>query len=78
MSLIEAIAYALVAVTGTAVVVTRRPVNQLMVFTAFGATLSLLFFVLHAPDVAFSEIAVGTLVIPLAVLITLMKTRGGA
>ena len=35
--------------------------------------MALLFFVLHAPDVALSELTVGTLAIPLMVLVTLMK-----
>jgi uncharacterized MnhB-related membrane protein len=78
MSLLEAILYAIVAVLGTAVVFTKRPLNQLMVFAAFGIALSLLFFVLHAPDVALSEITVGTLAIPLFVMIAMMKTGGGA
>jgi uncharacterized MnhB-related membrane protein len=36
--------------------------------------LALLFFVLHAPDVALSEVAVGTLAVPVMVLVALMKT----
>ncbi len=75
MSLLEIIAYVLVAVIGTAVVLTKRAVNQIFVYAAFGVTLTLLFFVLHAPDVAFSELAVGTLVMPVVVLVALMKTR---
>lgn len=78
MSLLEVVAYALVAAIGTGLVFTRRPIDQLFVYTAFGIALSLLFFVLHAPDVALSEIAVGTLILPLVVLITLMKTGNKA
>jgi uncharacterized MnhB-related membrane protein len=74
MSLIEIFLYLLVPTVGTVLVFTRRPVNQLFVYTAFGISLSLLFFVLHAPDVALSEIAVGTLILPTVVLIALMKT----
>jgi uncharacterized MnhB-related membrane protein len=40
----------------------------------YGGVLTLLLFVLHAPDVALSELAVGTLAVPLMVLVTLMKT----
>ncbi len=74
MSLLQAILYLLVAFTGAAVVFNKRPVNQVIVYAAFGLTLSMLFFVLHAPDVALSELAVGTLAIPAIVLVTLMKT----
>lgn len=74
MSLLEIVAYVLVAIMGTAVVFTKRPVNALIVYAAFGIALTLLFFVLHAPDVAFSELAVGTLALPIMVLVALMKT----
>lgn len=74
MSLLQIILYVLVAFLGAAVVFSKRPVNQLFIYTTFGMILALLFFVLHAPDVALSEIAVGTLAVPIMVLVTLMKT----
>jgi uncharacterized MnhB-related membrane protein len=49
-------------------------VNQVFIYTTFGMMLALLFFVLHAPDVALSEVAVGTLAVPVMVLVALMKT----
>ena len=74
MSLIKVILYFGVAFLGAAVVLTKRPINQLFVYAAFGVFLSLLFFVLHAPDVALSEIAIGTLAMPLIALVAMMKT----
>jgi len=74
MSLLEIVAFLAVAVLGAAVVATRRPLNQVVVFGLFGASMSLLFFVLQAPDVALSQIAVGSLAIPALLLVTLMKT----
>lgn len=74
MSLLDVILYVLVAFLGGAVVFSKRPVNQLFIYTTFGVSLSVLFFALHAPDVALSEIAVGTLAVPIMVLVTLMKT----
>ena len=74
MSLLEIAAYAVAAFLGGAVVFSKRPVNQLFIYSAFGVALSLLFFVLHAPDVALSEISIGTIAVPLMVLATLMKT----
>ena len=74
MSLLEIVLYVLVAFFGAAVVFSKRPVNQLFIYTTFGMLLALLFFALHAPDVALSEIAVGTLAVPVMVLVALMKT----
>jgi uncharacterized MnhB-related membrane protein len=66
----------LVAVGGTAVVLTRDPTHQAIVFSLFGLLLTLLFLALQAPDVAFSEIAVGSAVLPLIILVTIAKVKG--
>ena len=76
MTALEIVLPLLVAAAGSVVVFSARTIDQLIVFAAFGLTLALLFFVLHAPDVAFSEVAVGGVAIPFAVLVTLVKTRG--
>lgn len=74
MSLLEVVLFVMVAVAGAAVVFSKRPINQLFIYSAFGLVMTLLFFVLHAPDVALSELTVGTLAVPLMVLVVLMKT----
>lgn len=74
MSLLEIALYLIVAFLGAAVVFNKRALNQTIVYGIFGTALALLFFVLMAPDVALSELAVGTLAIPMMVLVTLMKT----
>jgi len=74
MSLLEFVLFLAVAVVGGAVVFSKRPVNQLFIYSMYGGVLTLLFFVLHAPDVALSELTVGTLAVPLMVLVALMKT----
>lgn len=74
MSLLEIVLYVLVGLVATVVVFSKRPVNQLFIYSMYGGMMALLFFVLHAPDVALSEITVGTLAVPLMVLVTLMKT----
>jgi uncharacterized MnhB-related membrane protein len=74
MSLLQIVLYVLVAFLGSAVVFSKRPVNQLFIYTTFGMSLAVLFFALHAPDVGLSEIAVGTLAVPIMVLVALMKT----
>ena len=76
MSLIEALSLLLVAVAGTAVVFQKRVLKQVFVYSLFGGALALLFFLLQAPDVALSEIAIGTLAVPLMVFIAIMKTGG--
>jgi uncharacterized MnhB-related membrane protein len=77
MSALEATALLLVAAGGTAVVVTRDPLRQAMVASFFGILLAILFFVLQAPDVALSEIVVGAVALPLMILLSLAKIRGG-
>lgn len=59
------------ALAGWLVVISRDPKRQVYALCANGLVLALLFFVLQAPDVAYSEIAVGTVVVPLLFLITL-------
>jgi uncharacterized MnhB-related membrane protein len=72
---VQIVAMALVGVLGLATVVTTNPLSQLIVFSLFGASLSVLFLVLQAPDVALSEIVVGTVAYPLMVLLALGKVR---
>ncbi|MBJ6749747.1 Na(+)/H(+) antiporter subunit B [Geomonas anaerohicana] len=69
--------FLLVGASGWAVVTTRAPLHQSLVAGFFGLTLSLLFVVLQAPDVALSEMVVGAVAFPLMVLLTVAKTRAG-
>lgn len=71
--LLLAALFALVALGGTAVVLTRDPRRQLFVAGIFGLLLAALFHALHAPDVALSEIVVGSVVVPMLVVATLVK-----
>jgi energy-converting hydrogenase B subunit D len=74
MTALEAVVGVVVAVLALGVVRTRRPEQQLIPFTLFGAALALLFVVLQAPDVALSAIVVGA-VYPFVVLLTLTRVR---
>lgn len=65
---------ALVLVAGTAVALTGDPGRQAVTLSVFGVTLTLLFVVLQAPDVALSQVAVGTALVPLMVMLTVRKT----
>lgn len=67
-------ALVLVAVAGTAVALTGDPGRQAVTLSVFGVTLTLLFVVLQAPDVALSQVAVGTALVPLMVMLTVRKT----
>ncbi len=67
----------LVAAGGTAVVMTNAPERQAVTLSVFGVLLSLLFFSLQAPDVALSQLAVGTAFLPLMVMLAIRKIRGG-
>lgn len=75
MTLLQVLLFVLVALGGTAVVLTREPVQQTITFSLYGLLLSLLFLVLQAPDVALSEMTVGAAALPLILLVTVAKTR---
>jgi uncharacterized MnhB-related membrane protein len=72
---LQVVAFLLVAVAGTAVVLTRNVVRQVLVNGIYGLTLVVLFLVLQAPDVALSAIVVGTAAFPLILLAAIVKDR---
>lgn len=78
MTVLLAVVLLLVAAGGTAVVLTRDPLNQAMVASFFGLLLGLAFLVLQAPDVALSQITVGAVALPLMILLALAKVRRGS
>jgi uncharacterized MnhB-related membrane protein len=75
MTAIIAVLLTLVGLVGTAVVFTGEPARQAVTLSAFGLTMAALFMALQAPDVAFSELAVGTVALPLLFLVVLASTR---
>lgn len=72
---VQAAALVLVAATGTAVVLTREPLRQSIVLGFYGLLLGILFFVYQAPDVALSQITVGSVGVPLMLLLALAKIK---
>jgi uncharacterized MnhB-related membrane protein len=78
MRLLLALLLLLVAASGTLVVVTRDPRRQIFMIAVNGLVLTLLFFALQAPDVALSELAVGTAATPLLILTALAAVRFNA
>lgn len=75
MSPIQFVAFTAVMVLGVAVVFSYDPLRQTLVNGVFGLVLVILFLVLQAPDVALSELVVGSVAYPLILLATIAKTR---
>jgi energy-converting hydrogenase B subunit D len=73
MTVLQIVALVLVALGGGAVVMVSDPLRQTLVLGVYSLALMFLFFVLQAPDVALSEIVVGTIGLPLIILATLRK-----
>ncbi len=74
---VQGIALVMTAVVATVVVLAREPKRQIFCFMLYGLVLTLLFAALQAPDVALSELAVGSIAIPFAVLLTLVRIENG-
>ncbi|WP_031470546.1 hydrogenase subunit MbhD domain-containing protein [Sciscionella sediminilitoris] len=70
-------AFVLVAGTGLAVTATRDTRLLAVTLSVYGLALTLLFLLLAAPDVALSQVAVGSAVVPLLVLLTVRTVRRG-
>jgi uncharacterized MnhB-related membrane protein len=69
------LALLLVAVAATTAVLVRDPVRQALVLAVLGVVLAVLFTVLQAPDVGLSQLAVGSALTPLLLLLTVRKVR---
>lgn len=69
------VALLLVAATATAAVAVRDPARQALVLAVLGTVLAVLFTVLQAPDVALSQLAVGSALTPLLIMLSVRKVR---
>ncbi|MFI7498379.1 Na(+)/H(+) antiporter subunit B [Streptomyces sp. NPDC049687] len=69
------VALLLVAAAATVAVATRDPMRQALVLAVLGTALALLFTVLQAPDVGLSQLAVGSALTPLLLMLTVRKVR---
>jgi energy-converting hydrogenase B subunit D len=72
-TLFQVLLFSLVALAGTAVALTRNPKRQLFIAGIYGLLQATLFYMLHSPDVALSELTVGAIGLPMLVLLTLAK-----
>ncbi len=70
----QVVALLLVALGAWAVVAARDPLRQAFVASLYGLTLGMLFFAFQAPDVALSNIVIGSVALPTMILLALAKT----
>ena len=75
MDILQVTALVLVAAGATLVVRTRDRVRLVLVLSAYGMLLAILFFAFQAPDVALSELTVGAIALPLILLLAIAKVR---
>lgn len=75
MNALLAILLTLLAAAGTLVVFTRDPIHQTVVVGVMGLLLALVFYALQAPDVALSELAVGSIAVPVMLTLAIAKLR---
>jgi uncharacterized MnhB-related membrane protein len=75
MDVLQVTILVLVAAGATAVVLTRVPVRQVIALSAYGLLLAIMFMAVQAPDVTLSELTVGTVALPILLLLALAKVR---
>ncbi|MEU9243556.1 hydrogenase subunit MbhD domain-containing protein [Streptomyces shenzhenensis] len=69
------VALLLTAASATAAVATRDPARQALVLAVLGLLLGVVFTVLQAPDVGLSQLAVGSALTPLLIMLSVRKVR---
>ncbi|MER6532817.1 hydrogenase subunit MbhD domain-containing protein [Streptomyces sp900105755] len=69
------IALLLTAASATAAVATRDPARQALVLAVLGLLLGVVFTVLQAPDVGLSQLAVGSVLTPLLIMLSVRKVK---
>ena len=75
MDILQVTVLVLVAAGATLVVRTRDRVRLVLVLSAYGMLLAVLFFVFQAPDVTLSELTVGGIALPVILLLAIAKVR---
>lgn len=73
MTVVIMVLSTVVLLGAAAVVFNRNPSRQAVTLSVYGVLLTLLFLTLQAPDVALSQLAVGTAVVPLMVMLAVRK-----
>jgi energy-converting hydrogenase B subunit D len=67
----------MVGLAGTTVVLIRDPLRMTIVNSVYALTLTILFLVFQAPDVALSMLVVGGIAYPIVLLAAISKVRSG-
>ncbi len=75
MGVLQVTVLVLVAAGAVAVVRTTDRTKLVLMLSAYGMLLAILFFVFQAPDVALSELTVGAIVLPVVLLLAINKVR---
>lgn len=75
MDVLQVTILVLVAAGATAVVLIREPVRQVIMLSAYGVLLAVLFLAVQAPDVTLSQLTVGAVALPMLLLLSLAKIR---
>lgn len=69
------VALLLTATSATVAVATRDPARQALVLSLLGLILGALFTVLQAPDVGLSQLAAGSALTPLLIMLSVRKVK---
>ena len=77
MNALLALVLTLLASSGLVVVIIREPGRQAIALGVFGLLEALMFFTVQAPDVAFSQIVVGSIALPAMLFLAMAKIRTG-
>jgi uncharacterized MnhB-related membrane protein len=75
IEILQAIALIFLGVAATVLVLTRQPVSQAILISFYGLLLAIVFVLFQAPDVAFSQIVIGAIALPLMILLALAKIK---
>ncbi len=75
MTILQTMLLLFVAAGATAVVLNREPARQAVVMSLYGLVLASWFLVIQAPDVAYSQLVVGSAVVPFILLVAVSRTR---
>jgi energy-converting hydrogenase B subunit D len=75
MDILQVTVLVLVAAGALLVVRTRDRARLVLVLSAYGMLLAILFFAFQAPDVSLSELTVGAIALPLILLLAIAKVR---
>ena len=76
MIVLEVLLLAFLVFCAIAAILCRRLVSAVIIFMAYSAVMSLLWFLLESPDLAVTEAAVGAGVTTLLFFLTLRKSTG--